>query len=272
MSRAGCSRTIYLLDDGKDPKKRKWCDKLGDDVVYVSGRKRAPDESNGKSGNLNNALSQIYPAGCKIPINEVVCVMDADQVPHCATPRLNTVSAATRAFICRSSVPVDCKARPGISVVNTGVSSTSVLPRYSICCPVCRFISGAKLFLSTKKYIEHFIASYLNDKVWKWSWGGVQVAMPMFFIKTLPMMDDGDDVAMVLSPQLFNNTDVHADIFNHSNIHFWEYMQIGALTRTHHYRSMICPSLLHPSCSSCIFCSMHSECLSLCSWQTSTAY
>lgn len=58
---------------------------------------------------------------------------------------------------------------------------------------------------------------------------GCQVAMPMFFIKTLPMMDDGDDVAMVLSPQLFNNTDVHADIFNHSNIHFWEYMQIGAL-------------------------------------------
>ena len=58
--------------------------------------------------------------------------------------------------------------------------------------------------------------------------GRLQVAMPMFFIKTLPMMDDGDDVAMVLSPQLFNNTDVHADIFNHSNIHFWEYMQIGA--------------------------------------------
>lgn len=52
----------------------------------------------------------------------------------------------------------------------------------------------------------------------------------MFFIKTLPMMDDGDDVAMVLSPQLFNNTDVHADIFNHSNIHFWEYMQIGTST------------------------------------------
>ena len=22
---AGCSRTVYLLDDGKDPDKRKWC-------------------------------------------------------------------------------------------------------------------------------------------------------------------------------------------------------------------------------------------------------
>lgn len=49
-------------------------------MVYVSGRKRPADESNGKSGNLNNALSQIYPDSCKIPGNEVVCIMDADQV------------------------------------------------------------------------------------------------------------------------------------------------------------------------------------------------
>ena len=36
----GCHRTIYLCDDGKDPKKRKWVDSLAADVVYVSGRKR----------------------------------------------------------------------------------------------------------------------------------------------------------------------------------------------------------------------------------------
>ncbi len=59
---------------------RKWATKLGPDVVYVSGRKRPAGESNGKSGNLNNALSQIYPEGSKIPGTEVVCVMDADQV------------------------------------------------------------------------------------------------------------------------------------------------------------------------------------------------
>ena len=29
---AGCQRTIYLCDDGKDPKKRKFCDGLGPDV------------------------------------------------------------------------------------------------------------------------------------------------------------------------------------------------------------------------------------------------
>jgi endoglucanase len=80
MLLAGCDRTVYLLDDGKDRAKRKWCTKLGPDVVYVSGRKRPADESNGKSGNLNNALSQIYPDSCKIPGNEVVCIMDADQV------------------------------------------------------------------------------------------------------------------------------------------------------------------------------------------------
>ncbi len=37
-------------------------------------------EVNGKSGNLNNICRQIYPDGCQIPFNEVVCVMDADQV------------------------------------------------------------------------------------------------------------------------------------------------------------------------------------------------
>ena len=46
-------------------------------------------------------------------------------------------------------------------------------------------------------------------------------------MKTLPLMDDGDDIAMVLSPQCFHNVHHQADIFNHTNIHFWEYMQIG---------------------------------------------
>lgn len=48
-------------------------------VQYISGRTRPSGETNGKSGNLNNACRQIYPAGCKIPDNEVICVMDADQ-------------------------------------------------------------------------------------------------------------------------------------------------------------------------------------------------
>ena len=54
-----------------------------------------------------------------------------------------------------------------------------------------------------------------------------QVANPDFFLKTLYKLDAGDDVAMVLSPQAFYNTRLNADIFNHSNIHFWEYAQHG---------------------------------------------
>ena len=77
---SGCSRTIYVCDDGKDRKKRRLCQRLGRDCVYVSGRKRASGEINGKSGNLNNACRQIYPDGCSIPAIEVICVMDADQV------------------------------------------------------------------------------------------------------------------------------------------------------------------------------------------------
>ena len=53
---------------------------MGKEVVYVSGRVRAPGEMNGKSGNLNNCLGQIYPKEFAIPGNEVICVFDADQV------------------------------------------------------------------------------------------------------------------------------------------------------------------------------------------------
>ena len=43
----------------------------------------------------------------------------------------------------------------------------------------------------------------------------------------LVVMMTGDDIGMVLSPQCFHNLNLHEDIFNHSNIHFWEYMQPG---------------------------------------------
>ena len=124
--------TVYLCDDGKDPKKRRWCMAPGRGVVYVSGRTRASGEMNGKSANLNNCARQIYPDGQPIPPNEVICVFDADQV-----------------------------------------------------------------------------------------------ANPDFFLKMLYKLDAGDDVAMVLSPQSFYNTNLRADIFNHSNTHFWEYAQHG---------------------------------------------
>ena len=56
------------------------CEQMGPEIVYVSGRKRAVGEMNGKSANLNNCLSYIYPAGTTIPANELACIFDADQV------------------------------------------------------------------------------------------------------------------------------------------------------------------------------------------------
>jgi len=83
----GCSKTIYLCDDGKDREKQEWMKSLGHGYVYVSGRTRAKGETNGKSGNLNNAFAQIYPAELEIPGNECLVIFDADQVfsgsSHC---------------------------------------------------------------------------------------------------------------------------------------------------------------------------------------------
>ena len=128
-----CRRTVYLCDDGKDPDKRRFVRSLGlSNAVYVSGRKRAKGEMNGKSANINNAMRQIYPAGVAIPLDEVICVFDADQVPNAD-----------------------------------------------------------------------------------------------FFTKTVPLLDGGQDVAMVLSPQTFYNLNPDGDIFNHANVHFWDYTQPG---------------------------------------------
>lgn len=126
--------TVYLLDDGKDPEKRAFIRSLGmSNAVYISGRKRAKGEMNGKSANINNAMRQIYPGDdLKIPLNEVICLFDADQVPNAD-----------------------------------------------------------------------------------------------FFAKTIPLLDGGEDVAMVLTPQAFYNLNHEGDIFNHANVHFWDYTQPG---------------------------------------------
>jgi len=129
----GTVQTIYLCDDGKDKKKRDWMLSFNDpDMVYITGRKRAKDEINGKSNNLNNCLKLIYPKGTIIPLGELMCLFDADQV-------------------CSKS----------------------------------------------------------------------------FFTKTIPFFDSGDNVALVVSPQCVYNVHPGQDLFNHSNIHFWEYMQPG---------------------------------------------
>ena len=75
----GCSRCIYLCDDGRDPEKAQYMQLKGQGYVYVAGRVRQPGEMNGKSGNLNNVLNQLY-GDLPIPGNEILCILDADMV------------------------------------------------------------------------------------------------------------------------------------------------------------------------------------------------
>ena len=65
----------------------------------------------------------------------------------------------------------------------------------------------------------------------------VQVSSKDFFVKTLPLFDAGDDVGMVLSPQCFHNLNLHTDIFNHSNVHFWR-ARLPAAVHLHCMHSM----------------------------------
>ena len=48
-----------------------------------------------------------------------------------------------------------------------------------------------------------------------------QVPSKDFFLRMVPMLDAGDDVAMVLGPQCCHNLNRHTDIFHHSILQFW---------------------------------------------------
>lgn len=68
--------------------KAEWIRKVNSpELVYVSGRTRPAGEINGKSGNLNNALDLIYPPGVEVPLDEIICVFDADQARFVPWPR-----------------------------------------------------------------------------------------------------------------------------------------------------------------------------------------
>ena len=58
----------------------------GQGHIYVAGRVRQPGEMNGKSGNLNNVLNQLY-GDLPIPGNEILCILDADMVCNQLFPK-----------------------------------------------------------------------------------------------------------------------------------------------------------------------------------------
>lgn len=48
-------------------------------------------------------------------------------------------------------------------------------------------------------------------------------------MRTLPLLDVGRDMAMVLTPQTFYNAKPESDILNHLNVPFWHYTQVGVV-------------------------------------------
>lgn len=88
---------------------------LDRDVVYITGRDKTEKSKNGKSANLNNTLQLIYPdikdpinpdEFMKIPINELMCLFDADQT--CSKACIPTCSAGSP-FL---TPALPCTARP----------------------------------------------------------------------------------------------------------------------------------------------------------------
>jgi hypothetical protein len=52
----GCTKKVWLCDDGGDQEKKAFMAKFGPQGGYVTGRSRKKDEMNGKSCNVNNVL------------------------------------------------------------------------------------------------------------------------------------------------------------------------------------------------------------------------
>lgn len=205
---AGCARTIYLCDDGKDPDKRAWIATLGPDVVYVSGRIRKKGEMNGKSGNLNNVARQIYPKVCPelFPLHGKAQHWRAKRpgAVTCTNRMLNVMLSGARIWCC-GNIHVTCTHFPE---------------------QLCRQHQA-----HTLDAVEFLLVSVQDVPIpgseLLCIFDADQVARRVFFMRTVPLFDAGDDVGMVLSPQCFHNLNRHTDIFNHSNLQFWEYMQPG---------------------------------------------
>ncbi|DBB16038.1 hypothetical protein WJX82_000557 [Trebouxia sp. C0006] len=80
----GVRRTVYILDDGKDPDKKTWVESLKDpDMLYTPGHIKTGPEVNGKACNLNSTLRALFPAGSEVGLEELIVVFDADMV--CST-------------------------------------------------------------------------------------------------------------------------------------------------------------------------------------------
>ena len=199
----GCGRTVYLCDDGKDAAKRRWCEAAGDDVVYVSGRTRKAGEMNGKSANLNNCLAHMYPSGLAMPPHELVCIFDADQV-------------ANADFFLKTLPLFDAGDDVGM-VLSPQVSSFEFFLGLSFFSPLCLFLSLClACFATTAAAVLLSPCSFLCS-----------FSQPRPPKKNENETNENAKKNRNPPRQCFYNLDLHADIFNHCNVQFWEYAQPG---------------------------------------------
>lgn len=202
----GCSRTIYLCDDGKDPKKRKWCDTMGPEVQYVSGRKRPTGEMNGKSGNLNNVVAQMYPeVSLTLTEWDLMIMYHTARLSRAAAEFLIEVLSCQHLRMLSDAGLGTSKRRQWQLIVQEEASEPLPEkyaahmpegPHWSMCTKhIIRGLSlnrGCFTMQGTPVPGHELLCIFDAD----------QVASKEFFLKTLPLFDGGDDVGMVLSPQV----------------------------------------------------------------------
>ena len=115
---SGVSRTVYLLDDGRDRAKREWVQGLGPGFVYVSGRKRPAGEMNGGwRGGWVGVLGRARGAACRAPRSAGHVPLAPPPPPprpppHIShTPILSAGKSGNINNVCRQLYPDGVKAR-----------------------------------------------------------------------------------------------------------------------------------------------------------------
>lgn len=212
-----CKRTVYLLDDGKDADKAAWVAEQGrEDIVYRSGRVRQPNETNGKACNLNNTLKWLYPAD--------KCVADEEVSHHMgncpyAGWRFGSQAKAepksrSRQLTCllpaMPGAPRTAYKQPFAMLAQSQICQQDVIGAFSM-----HVFSHHTSKLPVHSLCQCALAQLLVI------FDADMVCSNEFFVKILAELYD-PQVALVLTPQAFHNYDPSCDIFNHSNLIYWQ--------------------------------------------------
>ena len=200
-----------------------------------SGRKRAKGEMNGKSCNINNAARQIYPdrgAQHPIPLEEVLCVFDADQVSGGGEGGLvGSWAVGVAGFCIRAAAASKLFFAPPATMLLTHPP----IP----CIPAHTQVPNADFFLKMVPLLDggQDVGMVLSPQV---SGGAGAVCTVLLLTSWRPPSQWQTGSSSNLPPpqhlhspalprwlQTFYNLNAGGDIFNHANVHFWDYSQPG---------------------------------------------